>query len=107
MYINISSVDYTSVGGNKFMAMIVDDYSQMKWSFFMKQKSYLTLNVLPFIKELKSNVINIETVGTDNTGENKTLGNEQKKLMQRLSMLHRILPNKVVSLNEQYVWTAK
>jgi hypothetical protein len=32
-------VAYVSIGGNKYGFVIVDDYSQYTWVFFMKDKS--------------------------------------------------------------------
>lgn len=80
LYVDISSVSATSIGGSKFMIMIVDDYSNMKWSKFIKAKSDLCDNVLPFIKELTSNGITVSSIRMDNAGENKQFGNSVKEL---------------------------
>ena len=80
MYIDVSSVSATSIGGKKFMAMLVDDYSSMKWSFFLKKKSDLNDVILPKIKELKSKGIDIKRVRMDNAGENLKLGDKLKEI---------------------------
>ena len=80
LYVDISSVSAVSIGGSKFMVMIVDDYSRMKWSRFIKSKSELTSVVIPLLKELKSIGKPVSYIRLDNAGENKTLSNEAKQL---------------------------
>jgi hypothetical protein len=41
LYIDISSIKERSIGGAKFWALIVDDYTDCCWSFVMKNKSDL------------------------------------------------------------------
>jgi hypothetical protein len=80
LYIDIGSVKAVSIGGSKFMVMIVDDYSRMKWSRFIKSKSELTSVIVPLLKELKSIGKPVNNIRLDNAGENKTLANEAKQL---------------------------
>ena len=68
LLIDNSLVSAVIIGGIKFMVMIVNDYSRMKWCQFVKSKSELTLVVMPLVKELQSigkAVINIQL---DNAG---------------------------------------
>ena len=72
LFIDISLVSAVSIGGSKFMVMIVDDYSRMKWCQFVKLKSEMTSVVMPLVEELHligKPVINIRL---DNAGENNT-----------------------------------
>ena len=56
LYINISSIKRHSYGGSKFWVLIVDDFTKMKWSLFLKNKSELTDKVLPFLKTMHEEV---------------------------------------------------
>lgn len=80
LYIDVSSVSAVSIGGSKFMAMIVDDYSKMKWSMFLKKKSDLCGQVLPLIKTFNSTNKTVQKIRMDNAGENKQLGDEVKQM---------------------------
>ena len=55
-YIDISSIKKRSYGGSKFWVLIVDDFTKMKWSLFLKNKSELTDKVLPFLKTMHEEV---------------------------------------------------
>jgi Reverse transcriptase (RNA-dependent DNA polymerase)/gag-polypeptide of LTR copia-type len=72
--IDISSVNQKSYGGSKFWLLILDDATDMIWSFFLKQKSELPNKVIDFIKELKSDNKIVKYIRCDNSGENMLLG---------------------------------
>ena len=80
LYLDISSVDATSGGGNRYWAIVVDDYSRFKRSFFLRTKSGLTAVVLPYIKELQATGKPVRFVRMDNAGENKVLGGQLREL---------------------------
>ena len=68
---DISSVQHRSIGGTKFWCLVIDDYTNMKWSFFLKTKSELKDKVIPFLKTLhKKEKVTVQTIRCDNAGEN-------------------------------------
>ena len=52
LFIDISSMKERSLGGSKFWALIVDDYSDYMWGRFFNKKSDLSENVMPILKKL-------------------------------------------------------
>ena len=48
--VDIISVNMTSYGGARFWALIVDKFTSMKWSFFLKNKDESTKVMIPFLK---------------------------------------------------------
>ena len=74
LYIDISSIKKRSYGGSKFWVLIVDDFTKMKWSLFLKKKSELSDKVVPFLKTIHEEVkVIVQTIRCDNAGENKIL----------------------------------
>jgi hypothetical protein len=53
LYIDISSIKERSLGGAKFWALIVDDYSEYCWRFVMKNKSDLKTRIKTLLTDLK------------------------------------------------------
>ena len=49
---DISSVQQKSYGGSKFWLLIVDQCTDMSWSYFLKRKSDLATTMIKFIKDL-------------------------------------------------------
>ena len=43
-----------SIGGNKYILVIVDDFSRFTWVFFLKQKSEATPKLKLFIKQIET-----------------------------------------------------
>ena len=54
LFLDINSVQGTSLGGSKFWALLLDDATNCKWSFMLKKKSELSKTVVEFIKDLKA-----------------------------------------------------
>ena len=72
LYMDISSVKKKSIGGNKFWLLIVDAFSDVSWSCFIKQKSETKQVVLQLIKDLLiKNKVTVQRIRCDNAGENK------------------------------------
>ena len=64
----------------KFWVLIVDDFTKMKWSLFLKNKSKLTDNIIPFLKTMHEEVkVIVQPIHCDNAGENKILEENCKK----------------------------
>ena len=80
LYIDISSIKKRSYGGSKFWVLIVDDFTKMKWSLFLKNKSELTDKVLLFLKTIHEEVkVIVQSICCNNAGENKILEENCKK----------------------------
>ena len=76
IFLDITPFNYKSFGGSKNWLLIVDDYSDFCWSYFLKTKDELAEKVVNFIKDLMMrNKIKIECIRLDNAGENKSLNN--------------------------------
>jgi hypothetical protein len=78
LFIDISSVQYESLGGAKYWLLIVDDCTDMCWSAFLKNKYDAGPRTIKFIKELKTKLgigVEVMTLRLDNAGENKGLEN--------------------------------
>jgi len=74
LMVDISSVRCESGGGKKFWILIMDEWSDYCWSFFVPKKSDLPIKVMSVIKSLKmKNGIQVEKIRLDNAGENKAL----------------------------------
>ena len=80
LFIDISSIKATSAGGAKFWLLVIDEATDMKWSFFLKAKSELKEKLIPFVKELKVKDGKIvKYVRLDNAGENTAFEEGCKK----------------------------
>ena len=73
LFVDISSVNGTSLGGSKFFALIIDQYSSFKWGLFLKTKDDLSEKFLPIAKQLACNQTPIRNIRCNNAGENKGL----------------------------------
>ena len=74
MYLDISSMKDESLGGRRHWAMLVDEATRCKHSFFLKKKSDQVDMVSSWLKGLKNKYkIQVEFIGCDNAGENKKL----------------------------------
>ena len=74
IYIDLSSVRARSFGGAKFWVLIEDEATSHCWSLFLKNKSDLKHEVLPWVKLLKKKTgVDIKIIRCDNAGENKSL----------------------------------
>jgi hypothetical protein len=66
---DISSVATDALGGQKYWLLVVDQYTSMKWSFFLKTKEEQPQVLSKFVKEI-SQYAKIERWKCDNSGEN-------------------------------------
>ena len=63
---------YTSIGGNKYGFMIVDDFTRYTWVFFLVDKSDVFTTFKSFIKGIHNEFETaIKRVGSDNGSEFK------------------------------------
>jgi hypothetical protein len=56
-------------GGAKFWAMIVDDFIDYFWSYFMKSKDQLKSKVVELVEEIKDKRSFVKYVRIDNSGQ--------------------------------------
>ena len=63
---------YTSIGGNKYGFMIVDDYARYTWTFFLVDKSDVFVTFKSFVKGIHNEFkTTIKRVRSDNDREFK------------------------------------
>jgi hypothetical protein len=74
-YLDVSSTKARSIGGPKFWLLIVDHFSDMCWSFFMKAKSELPDQVMDLLQKLHRDkyISGKPKICLDNSGENEAL----------------------------------
>jgi hypothetical protein len=71
MFFDISSIKNVSFGGTKFWLLIVDDATDMCFSFFLKRKIETAQAIVNLIKDLKEKRgIMVKILRCDNAGEN-------------------------------------
>ena len=100
LYIDISSIKRRSYGGSKFWVLIVDDFTKMKWSIFLKNKSELTDKVIPFLKTMHEEVkVIIQSIRCDNAGENKKLEDNCKKTTGLAHIKFQYTPQDTLQFN--------
>jgi hypothetical protein len=69
---NISYVKNDSFGGSKYWLMIVDEFSSMVWSYFLRRKTESTRKMVKFIEITKAKDSNmVKYLRCDNYPENK------------------------------------
>ena len=69
-----------SMGGRQHWAMLVDEATKYKKSFFLKKKNEQVEPIIDRIKCLKARQeIQVKIIRCDNTGENKVLKRESDK----------------------------
>ena len=74
MYLDISSMVQASSGGNKHWALMVDEATKYKKSFFLKRKNDRVEVIIDWLKESKNKYkIKVQRIRMDNAGENKML----------------------------------
>jgi len=69
---DISSIKDVSLGGSKFWLLVVDEATDMCWSFFLKQKSETRDKIHGLLCELRDRLNKVvKFLRCDNSGENK------------------------------------
>ena len=80
MYLEISSMRKTSIGGRQHWVMLVDEATKYKKSFFLKKQNEQAEPIIDWIKALKArHEIQFKIIRCDNAGENKVLERESDK----------------------------
>lgn len=70
---DVSSVKKISLGGSKFWLLIVDEATDVCWSFFLMRKSDLSENMLALTQTSSTQGHVVNFLRCDNAGENTTL----------------------------------
>ena len=72
LFFDITPMKHPSYGGSRNWLLILDDYSDYTWSFFLKEKSDLAECMVDFIQDLEAkHDIKVKNIRCDNAGENK------------------------------------
>ena len=80
MYLDTSSMRKPRMGGRQHWAMLVDEASKYKKSFFLKKKNEQVKPIIHCIKALKArHEIQVRIIRCNNAGENKVLETESDK----------------------------
>jgi hypothetical protein len=72
-YIDVSKFAHPSIAGSKYWLLIVDDATDFTWSFFLKDKSESTIQMLSFLKHQFHKGFSPKIIRLDNSGENQKL----------------------------------
>ena len=60
-----------SYGGSKYWLIIEDEFSKMKWSYFLRRKSDSTKKIEDHIMMLETELgVRVGSIRCDNSGEN-------------------------------------
>ena len=97
MYLDISSLTQVSLGGSKHLALMVDEATRYKKSFFLKKKNDQIEVILDLLKELKNKYkIKVQQIRMDNAGETKCWQDVVMKMkwVSNLNTQHQVHCNK-------------
>ena len=71
LFMDITLMKFSSLGGSKNWLLIVDDFLDYCWPFFLKRKDEVVEKMVSFIKEMKNkHQIEIRRIWMDGAGEN-------------------------------------
>ena len=76
---DVSSVKQKTYLGSKYWLLVLDEFTKMKWSFFLKAKSELPEKMILFLTKLQAKTgnpvkdVTVRYIRCDGAGENKAL----------------------------------
>ena len=77
MFLDSASLNFTTMGGNRHIGLLVDDYSRLKIDMYISTKNQLQKQVLELLKIIYINFkIRVQVLRLDNAGENGKLIHE-------------------------------
>ena len=77
---------YTSIGGNKYSFVIVDDHTRYTWVFFLMDKSYVFVTFKSFVKSIHNEFeTTIKRVRSDNGSEFKNTRIDEFRIKHQFS----------------------
>jgi hypothetical protein len=69
--IDLSWIKTASFAANRYWLLVMDDYTNFIWSFFLKNKDYVADTMINFLLPLqKETKLQVEFIRCDNSGEN-------------------------------------
>jgi hypothetical protein len=77
-YVNISSIKERCIGGAKFWALIIDDYTDYCWSFVLKNKKDLKVKIKTLLTDLQIANRSVRFIRCDNSGKNMKMKNDHQ-----------------------------
>jgi hypothetical protein len=78
--VDISWIKKSSIGNNKYWLLIEDEYTSMKWSFFVNRKPKAGKTIIEFIKSGRNKDPDFgKFLRLDNSGENQAMVANLKK----------------------------
>jgi hypothetical protein len=69
LYVDISSIKERNIGGAKFWALIVDEYTDYCWSFVLKSNLDLKIKIKTLLTDLKTANQNVRFIRCDDAGK--------------------------------------
>ena len=101
MYLDISSIRHENLSGRRHWAMLVDEATRCKHSFFLKKKSDQVDMISSWLKGLKDKYkIQVKFIHCDNAGENKNL----KKNAMLMDWALSLSIQQLVHLHRMHMW---
>jgi hypothetical protein len=74
LFIDLAWIKTASFANNRYWLLVMDDFTNFIWSFFLKSKDQLQEKVIALLHDLKKNHnIIVHHIRCDNAGENQTL----------------------------------
>ena len=71
MFLDLASLNFTTMGGNRHVGLLVDKYSRLKFDMYISTKSQLQEQVPKLLKIIYINFkIRVQVLRMDNAGEN-------------------------------------
>ena len=71
MFLDLASLNFTTMGGNRHIGLLVDEYSRLKFNIYVSMKNKLQEQVLELLKIIFVNFkIKVQVIQMDNAGEN-------------------------------------
>jgi hypothetical protein len=82
---DISPVNIHTFGGNRHWLLVIDEFSDMCWSYFLHAKSDLSKHMLFLITKLNNmQHVNVKYIRCDDAGENRTF--QRKSVVAHLNL---------------------
>ena len=80
VFIDITPMKFSSLGGSRNWLLVVDDFSDFCWAFFLKRKDELAEKMISFVKEMRNKFrIEIKKIRMDGAGENISFKEEVER----------------------------
>jgi Reverse transcriptase (RNA-dependent DNA polymerase) len=71
IYTDIAPINSTSAGNSKYWLIVIDEATDMKWSYFLKKRSEFSGEMLKFVSMMKNEKTEVTYLRMDGAGENR------------------------------------